>query len=174
MTSGVIPVGLTSQEYLDLQMRLEEVENDLRTKFCADDQFCSQYFGAQVGCCSLISGICRKHVPNPPQLPPGFMCANEYGIRLSHNKTAMNEKRVAKTACKRALDSLLQEEKTHLNQKGDSSEIPESSGEMQSCVEPVPAGKTVADQVTSCAIPQRDWHLCMTRFYHREASRGGD
>lgn len=147
MEAEAIPVGLTPQEFSDTQFRLEEIESVLKTRFAADDKFCSQYFEAQVGCCHLVSGTCRKHVPNPPSLPPGFMCAHEYGVRLSHNKTAMDEKKSAKATCKRALDAL-QTEGTHLLQQGSSqSGDANSQGDLSSTSDPATRGG-VSDQVS--------------------------
>jgi hypothetical protein len=106
MESVIIPPGLSSQEYADFRARLLSVERALEVKLGADNNFCTRYFEAQIGCCTLVAGSCRKHIPNPPPLPPGLMCAHEYGVRLSQIKTAMEDKRRARIACKRAYEAL--------------------------------------------------------------------
>lgn len=106
MDPTVIPPGLTEREYADTQVRLTAIETVLRTRLGATDEYCQTYYESQVGCCMLMGGACRKHTPVAPQLPTGLMCAREYGVRLSNIQTAMEEKRQAKLACKRAFEAL--------------------------------------------------------------------
>jgi hypothetical protein len=126
-----MPPGVTEREYADTQIRLTAIKTVLENRLGASDQYCSTYYESQVGSCMCMGGTCKKHTPNAPTLPPGLMCAREYGLRLSHIQTAMEEKRQEKINCKRDFEALDNEDES--NQQENSCD---STGVDQVCAMP--------------------------------------